>query len=591
MSIRVHLWLKLFLWALPLAWLWFRLIGQLRITWATNPQYAYGWAVPFLCLYLVYRKAEGREQKAESHDRVSPSFSGDSSVSASQRFSFVLLSFLYAPVCLIQEANPGWSLATWPLAFITIGLTLLLLRIALPAARHHPLQLPVFQRFSFSDLVFPICFFLVAVPWPFAVESPMIQGLTRLNTALTVEVLGLMNITAMPQGNVIELASGRVGIDEACSGIRSLQATLMIALFLGEVRRLSFSQRLVCIAAGFALAMACNLARTLLLCWVAAHQGVPAVAGWHDPAGVSILVACFFGIWGLSWALQRAESREQRAESRPVAPSQKAESREQKAESSPVVASPVVSGPWSVVPHRVSLSLIAWLLIVEVGVAGWYRHLEANLPTQASWHISWPSTNSVCQEVPIPQQVTEMLRYDQARQVQWAEADGTRWQMSWYFWKPGQPAAYLARTHNPLICMPAAGYQISSVSPLQVADVNGLRFPFRIYRFEESGNSVHILYNRWEDRAVEQSFAREGITRLSRLRSIWTGRGTGGQRVVSLAIWGMPNAEAAQERLVEQLMMLLRPETEARNRSSRRKQALTCLFRRMSLLAPAATRS
>ena len=50
------------LYFLPLAWLWFRLIGQLRIGWSMNPQYAYGWAVPFLCLYLYL--AESREQKA-----------------------------------------------------------------------------------------------------------------------------------------------------------------------------------------------------------------------------------------------------------------------------------------------------------------------------------------------------------------------------------------------------------------------------------------------------------------------------------------------------------------------------------------------
>ena len=64
-SIRVHLWLKLALWYLPLAWLWFRLIDHLRLEWAVNPQYAYGWAVPFLCLYLLWRKAESRKQKVE----------------------------------------------------------------------------------------------------------------------------------------------------------------------------------------------------------------------------------------------------------------------------------------------------------------------------------------------------------------------------------------------------------------------------------------------------------------------------------------------------------------------------------------------
>ena len=49
-----------------LAWLWFALINHLRVAWSVNPQYAYGWAVPFLCGYLIWRKTESRKQKAEN---------------------------------------------------------------------------------------------------------------------------------------------------------------------------------------------------------------------------------------------------------------------------------------------------------------------------------------------------------------------------------------------------------------------------------------------------------------------------------------------------------------------------------------------
>ena len=48
-------WRKLAVVALPLGCLWFRLINNLRLEWATNPQYSYGWVVPILCLGL--RKA------------------------------------------------------------------------------------------------------------------------------------------------------------------------------------------------------------------------------------------------------------------------------------------------------------------------------------------------------------------------------------------------------------------------------------------------------------------------------------------------------------------------------------------------------
>ena len=135
------------------------------------------------------------------------------------------------------------------------------------------------------------------MPWPGLVEDPLIQGLMRANVGATIELLAVMGVPALQHGNVIEVGTGVVGIDEACSGIRSLQATLMISLFLGELYALSVRRRALCVIAGFALAFVFNVGRTLLLTQVASAKGIDAVAAWHDPAGVTILVACFLSLW------------------------------------------------------------------------------------------------------------------------------------------------------------------------------------------------------------------------------------------------------------------------------------------------------
>jgi hypothetical protein len=43
---------------LVFGFLWFTLINHLRVEWTVNPQYAYGWAVPFLCAFLLARKMQ-----------------------------------------------------------------------------------------------------------------------------------------------------------------------------------------------------------------------------------------------------------------------------------------------------------------------------------------------------------------------------------------------------------------------------------------------------------------------------------------------------------------------------------------------------
>ena len=114
--------------ALPLAWLWFVLINDLRVEWTVNPQYSYGWAVPFLCVFLLWQSAK----------REAPS--GKHSAPCSLRLApcallFALCALLYAPTRLIEEANPGWRLVSWALALEVVGLTLIFIHLALGASR------------------------------------------------------------------------------------------------------------------------------------------------------------------------------------------------------------------------------------------------------------------------------------------------------------------------------------------------------------------------------------------------------------------------------------------------------------------------
>jgi hypothetical protein len=80
-----------------------------------------------------------------------------------------------------------------------------------------------------KHFAFPVALILVAVVWPYRIEKGLTQGLMRVVARLTVELLGWIDIPALERGNLIDLGSGTVGIDEACSGIRSFQSTLMAA--------------------------------------------------------------------------------------------------------------------------------------------------------------------------------------------------------------------------------------------------------------------------------------------------------------------------------------------------------------------------
>ncbi len=553
---------------LPLAAYWLVLIYNLGAQWSVYKQYNYGWAVPFLCLYLIWRKISPASPPlvpngipAAPTSNLQPLISPPSHLPSSTFYLLVALwALLYAPTRFLHEANPIWRLTSVLLALEIIGLTLLLLRTTDRAPRVTP-HASVFT-FDVSRFTFPICFFLVAVPWPSGLESFLTQSLTRLNTSITVELLGMFRIPAVQHGSTIELSTGVLGIDEACSGLRSLQATLMISFFFGELYALQTWRRVLCVVAGFAYALAFNLGRTLLLSRVGAGKGLAAVAAWHDPVGVTILVGCFLCLWLVAFGFQRSEGGGQRAEDRdqtkevgvpksmvpPAGPKPEAPSVRQRS----VISASVVS-----------CALLAWLIAVEAGTEFWYRSHERRSFDRAEWSVHRPAQNATYREEKIPSSVVEQFRFDEGTQVQWQDGRGNGWELYYFRWFPApslgkRVAIQLAKTHGPEKCLPALGMKQSAYLGIVTVPVAGIELAMQQYLFDADGESIHVFYGIYEDPTGSAKLANRRKDFRSRLAAALTGSRNFGQRLLELAVVGYEGPEQARAALAHELQTLIR---------------------------------
>ena len=197
---------------------------------------------------------------------------------------------LLLPLRLFEIANPEWRLLAWIHALAVVTLTLLLLWWAGGKAwlRH---------------FAFPVAFIFIAVPWPTALETPVIQGLMRIVAHVAAETAMLLGTPAQVEGNLIRVSNGLVGVNEACSGIRSLQTSLMIGLLFGEVKRLSVLRRLALVVCAVVIALLANFVRAVFLVMVAATENLSEVSRWHDIAGYSIIAFVFVATLALAYLL------------------------------------------------------------------------------------------------------------------------------------------------------------------------------------------------------------------------------------------------------------------------------------------------
>jgi exosortase len=523
-------WVPIFL---ALGYLWFRLINNLRLEWATNPQYAYGWLVPFLCLGLIIRRWHGfvPNENRTLATSVEPSKSPWSII-----LLFALLAFLYLPTRLIEAATPEWRPIQWALGVEAVGLTLCAIYFAK-------------GRNWLKQLAFPICFFLVAIPWPTLIEIPIIQTLTRASANIVVELLGWLDVPAMAHGNVIEVGTGWVGIDEACSGIRSFQSSLMISIFFGEFYGLSRFRRLLLIPLGFIFSMGFNVCRMSLLTFIAAKKGVAAIAEYHDPAGITITILCTLTLWGLAGWLKNQSS-----------PASKSNESELKStgqdrigivpvQNSEVSRKSVIGG--------LALALVVWLVTVEVGVQVWYWSRESHLKPGPTWSLNFPQGNPTLKNLPMDEKTRDLLRFDEGKQAEWTESDGTQWQAYYFSWLPGRVAGYLAKRHTPEICLQATGLKMLSGPDLTVVNIKGVELPIRSYVFATDNGPIQVFHCRWEAGAGPDTYVEHESARYNLVRAIWAGRGKEGQKVFEVIISGMDDPVQARAALLRELNKLI----------------------------------
>ena len=428
--------------AVLLAWLlaWWHLAAE----WSADEQYRYGFGVPVLAAWMAWRRFRGT---------MTP---------APPTLPWWCLTVLALLMLALGEAlarhDPLWRFTG---ATLECGATLLCI-----AWLHRLGGRPLVRR-----QFFPLLFAATAVPWPVPVELWTISHLATAVTDVAAFAANLLGVAAFQHGNTIELARGVVGVDDACSGIQSLQATLMASLFLGEFFALGAARRIALAVAGAAVSFLTNCGRVLALTLLAHNRGPDAALEWHDTVG-GTATACAFGlVLGAAFLLSRGRSLAQML--------------------------PPVSrvGPVGM-PEGIAIFVI--VLTIPLAARAWYSSFEKDRGASGNataWMLSdshlpagWTATF-----VAPTKPVRTGLRFDEWQSFQLRNAEGAAAHVIRLAWKSGTRLPSFVTNHTPAICMPSAGWAQSAPPFLLTLKIHGAELPCVAYPFERDGTRILAL--------------------------------------------------------------------------------------------------
>ncbi|MDQ5977396.1 MAG: hypothetical protein QG602_368 [Verrucomicrobiota bacterium] len=440
--------------------------------WRQNPDLSHGFFAPLIFLLLLW------ESRRQGPWRWVPARAWNIPLLAAVLGAGLLILALAG----LFAATLAWSHAV--VLFLFSAALVCLLGGGLLLLGHEQVRLVPLNWIS----VTAVLLWLLVAPIPDGTYSRLTLGLQSWVTTNVMNMLHLIGVPARQHGNVIELARTTVGVEEACSGVRSLISCVYAGFFFAawQVRRPLRRLVLIALAPVFALGM--NLLRSLTLTLLA-NDGVEIAGTWHDITGFAILGITAAALAGLAILLESKEA---------------------------VVPAPVPAGAG---PVPRSLLRIFWtetVLAVALGLFFFGHSREGS--DSATEHPALVELLPVATEDWTARDSDDLYQFTGILQTTHLvertymkpHADGQPTQVTVYiaYWPPGQTSVSRVASHTPDACWPGAGWnsQTTGADRRQVLSASGIELTpaeYRLFRTDR-GHAQHVwFWHVFDGRAID----------------------------------------------------------------------------------------
>jgi exosortase len=213
--------------AILLVVIYYRVAVKLVYDWYTIPDYSHGFLVPFFALFLLWDK-----RKTLRNTPIQQSWRGIALVVFA---IFVLILGVY-----------GVDLFTARISFVFLLAGLIW---------------TLFGPLILRELRFPLLVLVLAIPFPTIIFNQVTFPLQLFASRIASDILPLLGVPVLLEGNVIQLPIMKLEVAEACSGIRSLMSLFTLAVFYGYFLERTTRRRWLLALAAIPIAVTANVFR------------------------------------------------------------------------------------------------------------------------------------------------------------------------------------------------------------------------------------------------------------------------------------------------------------------------------------------
>ena len=213
--------------AVLLGIIYYRVAVKLVYDWYTIPDYSHGFLVPFFAIFLLWDK-----RKVLSRTPVRQSWRG--------------ISLVVVAIVILILGVYGVDLFTARISFVLLLAGLIWTLLGGEMLR---------------ELRFPLLVLVLAIPFPTILFNKITFPLQLFASRIASDILPMLGVPVLLEGNVIQLPIMKLEVAEACSGIRSLMSLFTLAVFYGYFLERTTRRRVILAIASIPIAVAANVLR------------------------------------------------------------------------------------------------------------------------------------------------------------------------------------------------------------------------------------------------------------------------------------------------------------------------------------------